>query len=99
MQCVTHGGTCAFQFEGCKPDAPLPPGEHCTWQTPAGWRLGHPCPVCGHSDLVHIGTDHCPVCELVYQATPQFCGQQEQRQGGWQPLGRGWRRWPQPGAP
>lgn len=34
------------------------------------------CPECGHSDLAHIGVDHCPVCELVYQATPEFRRQQ-----------------------
>jgi hypothetical protein len=47
-----------------------PPGGFCHWKPLAGHELGHPCPVCGHSDLVHIGTEHCPVCELVYQATP-----------------------------
>lgn len=90
MQCVTHGGTCAFQFDGCQPTAALPLGELCTWTPPeadqplwsiieagrhpaiSAWPAGHPCPVCGHSDLVHIGVEHCPVCELACQATPQY---------------------------
>lgn len=24
-----------------------------------------PCPDCGHATVLHIGVDHCPVCELV----------------------------------
>jgi hypothetical protein len=89
MQCVTHGATCAFQFDGCQPTAALPLGELCTWHPAAGRVIGHPCPVCGHSDLVHIGVDHCPVCELVYQATPQYRRQQERIHGYSHPLGRG----------
>lgn len=26
--------------------------------------LVNPCPDCGHAALLHIGVDHCPVCEL-----------------------------------
>lgn len=46
--------------------------EFCTWHPAAGDILCQPCPDCGHSDLAHIGVAHCPVCELVYQATPAF---------------------------
>jgi hypothetical protein len=81
MQCVTHGGTCAFQFPDCRVARPLRPGEFCTWLALPGWVAGHPCPVCGHADLVHIGVDHCPVCELVWQATPMFRRQEERRRG------------------
>jgi hypothetical protein len=52
-------------------------GQFCTWTPPPGWVTGTPCPDCGHADLGHIGVDHCPVCELVYQATPQFRRLQE----------------------
>lgn len=41
----------------------------CEWHAPTGWKLGTLCPECGHSDLVHVGTKHCPVCELVWQAS------------------------------
>lgn len=62
-------------------------GQFCTWvPDEAGqgvddqgrlwmrgaWPVTTPCPECGHSPLVHIGVKHCPVCELVYQATPEF---------------------------
>jgi len=43
----------------------------CTWKLLAGSRIGSACPACGHSDLGHVGTKHCPVCELVWQASPQ----------------------------
>lgn len=56
----------------------------CTWTPPVTWKPGTPCPRCGHSDLVHTGTAHCPVCELVHQATPAFRRQQE-RIGGTPP--------------
>jgi len=55
--------------------------DFCTWHPQPGQEIGKTCPVCGHSDLVHIGTDHCPVCELVYQATPQWHRQQERIHG------------------
>ena len=92
MKCVTHGGTCAFQFPDCRP-AMRPArsfADFCTWQAPAGRRIGDPCPECGHSDVVHVGTDHCPVCELVYQATPQFRRQQERIHGGRRLIAREW---------
>ena len=57
-------------------------GDLCTWECPAGWRIGDPCPECGHSDLVHVGTRHCPVCELIWQATPAFRRWQERIHGG-----------------
>jgi uncharacterized Zn finger protein (UPF0148 family) len=65
-----------------------PPGGFCHWKPLAGHELGHPCPVCGHSDLVHIGTGHCPVCELVFQATPDFRRREERRNRYPQPLGQ-----------
>jgi hypothetical protein len=53
-------------------------GQFCRWVPVIGSRKPDDmrCPECGHSDLIHIGTDHCPVCELLYQATPQFRRQQ-----------------------
>lgn len=34
-----------------------------TYLTPV--TLTAPCPDCGHATVLHIGVDHCPVCELV----------------------------------
>lgn len=87
MRCVTHGDTCGLQMRDCKPERPLPLGELCTWHPAAGRVIGQPCPVCGHSDLVHIGVEHCPVCELVYQSAPQWRRQEERRRGV-PPVGR-----------
>jgi DNA-directed RNA polymerase subunit RPC12/RpoP len=36
------------------------PGTYLTLAT-----LSAPCPDCGHATVLHIGVDHCPVCELV----------------------------------
>jgi hypothetical protein len=88
MQCVTHSEPCGLQMRDCKPGRSLRLGELCTWHPAAGRVIGHPCPVCGHSDLVHIGTEHCPVCELVYQATPQYRREQERIHGYSHPLGQ-----------
>lgn len=63
-------------------------GEFCTWKEYAGHRAGGRCPECGHAVVVHIGTEHCPVCELLYQATPEFRRQQQRIAGI-----PAWERW------
>lgn len=40
----------------CRKVLVLAPGDVLPWR---------PCPDCGHTGLVHVGVDHCPVCELV----------------------------------
>jgi uncharacterized Zn finger protein (UPF0148 family) len=32
----------------------------------AGTRTNEPCPECGHLAALHVGVEHCPVCELVH---------------------------------
>jgi hypothetical protein len=66
-------------------------GQGRPWMRSA-WSASDPCPECGHSPLVHIGVEHCPVCELVYQATPQFRRQEVRRQGYPPPINSGSRR-------
>ena len=56
-------------------------GHPCTWTLRAGEIIPGACPECGHSALAHIGVDHCPVCELIYQATPQFRAQERRKRG------------------
>lgn len=52
-----------------------PPHGYCTTKPLPGTYLTlatvtAPCVDCGHATVVHIGVDHCPVCELVaYNAT------------------------------
>jgi uncharacterized Zn finger protein (UPF0148 family) len=50
-------------------DDPAPaitqPPAYCTTTPRAGDRIAAPCPDCGHATVLHIGVDHCPVCELV----------------------------------
>lgn len=52
------------------------PSDFCQWRGYAGYVVGGKCPECGHAVVVHIGVEHCPVCELVYQASPRFRRQQ-----------------------
>lgn len=49
---------------------------------PALFLQVRPCPECGHSGLVHVGTDHCPVCELIWQTTRLWRQQQVRINGG-----------------
>jgi hypothetical protein len=58
-----------------------PLSDFCQWKEYAGLNIGAQCPECGHAVVVHIGTDHCPVCELLWQLTPQFRRQEQRRQG------------------
>lgn len=37
----------------------------CTYQPLPGEVLKTACPDCGHAAVLHIGVEHCPVCELV----------------------------------
>ena len=37
----------------------------CTYRPLAGEILATACVECGHALALHIGVDHCPVCELV----------------------------------
>lgn len=39
--------------------------DYCTSVPHAGDRLTDACRDCGHATVLHIGVDHCPVCELV----------------------------------
>lgn len=47
------------------PDEQPPPAEYCTTAPMPGARLTDECLDCGHAVVLHVGTDHCPVCELV----------------------------------
>lgn len=38
---------------------------YCTTTPTVGDRLADACPDCGHATVLHIGVDHCPVCEMV----------------------------------
>lgn len=37
----------------------------CTYRPVTGEVLKTACPECGHALALHIGVEHCPVCELV----------------------------------
>ena len=37
----------------------------CTYKPLPGEVLKTACPDCGHAAVLHIGVEHCPVCELV----------------------------------
>lgn len=37
----------------------------CTAKPASGESLAGPCPECGHAAVLHVGVEHCPVCELV----------------------------------
>lgn len=37
----------------------------CTYRPLPGDVLKSACPNCGHAAVLHIGVEHCPVCELV----------------------------------
>lgn len=39
--------------------------EYCTTPPMAGARLTDECLDCGHAVVLHVGTEHCPACELV----------------------------------
>lgn len=38
----------------------------CTYRPVAGEILATACVGCGHALMLHIGVEHCPVCELVF---------------------------------
>lgn len=38
---------------------------YCTTAPMAGARLTDECLDCGHAVVLHVGTEHCPVCEMV----------------------------------
>lgn len=38
---------------------------YCTTASMAGARLTDECLDCGHAVVLHVGTEHCPLCELV----------------------------------
>jgi hypothetical protein len=46
------------------PDA-AHPTTYCTTKPRAGDHLTDACRDCGHAVVLHVGTDHCPVCELL----------------------------------
>lgn len=51
------------------PEAALPDAEQpqfCTYQPVPGEVVKAACPECGHSFALHIGVEHCPVCELAH---------------------------------
>lgn len=37
----------------------------CTYRPLPGEVLKTACPDCGHAAVLHVGVEHCPVCELV----------------------------------
>lgn len=41
------------------------PPEFCTTKC-VGQQMTDPCRECGHLVALHVGVDHCPVCELVH---------------------------------
>ena len=49
--------------EHATPDAERP--TLCTYRPVAGEILASACVECGHAAVLHIGVEHCPVCELV----------------------------------
>ena len=40
-------------------------GSYCATKPLSGAFLVDPCPDCGHANVLHVGVDHCPVCELL----------------------------------
>ena len=36
----------------------------CNWTPSSNDPIAGTCPNCGHIDLIHIHTTHCPLCEL-----------------------------------
>lgn len=42
------------------------PPPFCSREPVPGQLLTSECGACGHSLLLHVGVDHCPVCELVH---------------------------------
>lgn len=47
------------------PDEQQGHAPYCTKIPRPGDRLTDACPDCGHATVLHLGVDHCPVCELV----------------------------------
>lgn len=41
------------------------PRPYCTRPPAAGEYLSAACGTCGHAVVLHVGVEHCPVCELV----------------------------------
>lgn len=39
--------------------------EYCAMRPLPGQMLTDGCPGCGHAVVLHVGADHCPVCEMV----------------------------------
>ncbi|NUP39506.1 MAG: hypothetical protein HOY76_21465 [Streptomyces sp.] len=62
--CRYHGGSKPRPRETTTPPQNEPPAL-CTYQPVAGEILATACAECGHALALHIGVDHCPVCELV----------------------------------
>lgn len=46
------------------PDVQQP--SFCSYRPVPGEVLKTACPMCGHAFALHIGVEHCPVCELVH---------------------------------
>lgn len=40
--------------------------DYCTRKPVPGQVIGAGCEDCGHAMVLHVGVDHCPVCELVH---------------------------------
>lgn len=41
------------------------PSAFCSYRPVPGEMLSTACVECGHALVLHIGVEHCPVCELV----------------------------------
>ena len=50
-----------------RPRETTPPEQtsYCTYRPLPGEVLKTACPDCGHAAVLHVGVEHCPVCELV----------------------------------
>ena len=59
--CRLHGGHAPRPRETTPPEQP----SYCTYRPLPGEVLKSACPDCGRAVALHIGVEHCPVCELV----------------------------------
>lgn len=61
--CRWHGGGAPTPRPATEPDTEPP--TFCAYQPAAGEILATVCVECGHALALHIGVEHCPVCELT----------------------------------
>ncbi len=51
----------------------------CLWVPSPGWTLGRPCISCKHSDIAHIGTGRCVICEMEWRLSPEYARRELRR--------------------